>query len=135
MDKLKPRAIKYVFAGYSRTQKGYRCFHTVQHKFYAYANVLSQFHILLIAPPMPQPMPCSENLKKEIVSKSKHVYTKRFKDVVSTSLLANPESIIVAHDPPRSAYVPTDSPLLTVEMTLNVEQEREKKKEESEIKV
>ena len=38
-NKLSPRALKCVFIGYSRTQKGYKCFHPTSHKFYVSADV------------------------------------------------------------------------------------------------
>ena len=38
-DKLDPQAIKYVFLGYSSTQKGYKCYNPSIRKFYISANV------------------------------------------------------------------------------------------------
>ena len=38
-DKLKPRAVKCVFVGYSSTQKGYRCYHPGSKKFFVSVNV------------------------------------------------------------------------------------------------
>jgi len=39
LDKLEPSARTYVFVGYSRTQKCYRCFDHVDRKFYTFADV------------------------------------------------------------------------------------------------
>ena len=38
-DKLPPRAVKCVFLGYSKVQKGYRCYCPSTHRFYVSANV------------------------------------------------------------------------------------------------
>lgn len=38
-DKLSPRARKCVFLGYSRTQKGYRCYHPESRRFFVSADV------------------------------------------------------------------------------------------------
>ena len=38
-DKLSPRAVKCVFLGYSRVQKGYRCYCPSTHRFYVSADV------------------------------------------------------------------------------------------------
>ena len=38
-DKLDPRAIKYVFLGYSSTKKGYNCYNPSARKFYISADV------------------------------------------------------------------------------------------------
>jgi len=39
LDKLEPKAMKCVFIGYSRTQKGYRCFDLVHNRFYTSSDV------------------------------------------------------------------------------------------------
>jgi len=39
LDKLSPRSIKYVFVGYSRIQKGYRCYGPSNKKYFVSANV------------------------------------------------------------------------------------------------
>jgi hypothetical protein len=39
LDKLSPRAIKCVFLGYSRLQKGYRCYSPVHNRYYVSADV------------------------------------------------------------------------------------------------
>jgi len=39
LDKLSPRSIKCVFVGYSRTQKGYRCFNPSTRKYFVLVNV------------------------------------------------------------------------------------------------
>ncbi|CAH9069280.1 unnamed protein product [Cuscuta europaea] len=39
LDKLSPRAIKCIFLGYSRVQKGYRCYSPSTHRFYTSADV------------------------------------------------------------------------------------------------
>ena len=39
LDKLESRVIKCVFVGYSRTQKGCRCFDLTHRKFYIYVDV------------------------------------------------------------------------------------------------
>lgn len=38
-DKLDPRAVKYIFLGYSPTQKGYKCYHSPTHKLYVSKDV------------------------------------------------------------------------------------------------
>ena len=48
--------------------------------------------------PIPQHMPSSKELEKEIV----HKYTRRSKNVISTSLLGDPVSTVVDLDPPHS---------------------------------
>jgi len=59
---------------------------------------------------IPQPMPSSEDLEKEIVPKLLQLYTKHSKDVVSISLPADLESTTTDHDPPHSASLPTNPP-------------------------
>ena len=39
LDKLSARAIKCIFLGYSRVQKGYRCYSLSTHRFYISADV------------------------------------------------------------------------------------------------
>lgn len=39
LDKLSPQAIKCVFLGYSRLQKGYRCYSPVHNRYYVSADV------------------------------------------------------------------------------------------------
>ena len=39
LDKLSPRSIKCIFVGYSRTQKGYRCFHPPTRWYFVSADV------------------------------------------------------------------------------------------------
>ena len=56
------------------------------------------------------------DLEKEFIPKSLQVYTRCFKDVVSTTLLVDPESIVAYPDPPHYASLPTDHLLPTVEM-------------------
>uniref|UniRef100_A0A5B6ZA67 Retroviral polymerase SH3-like domain-containing protein n=1 Tax=Davidia involucrata TaxID=16924 RepID=A0A5B6ZA67_DAVIN len=38
-DKLSHHSVKCVFLGYSRTQKGYRCYDVVSHRYYTSADV------------------------------------------------------------------------------------------------
>jgi len=119
LDKLEPRAIKCVFVDYS-PQKGYRCFDHIHCEFYTYADVtffesLSYF-TPMVSSPIPQSMSSSGDLEKDIVRKLLQVYTKCFKDVVSTSLRADLESITTNLDPPHSASLPTDPSLSTAEM-------------------
>ena len=40
LDKLSPRFIKYVFAGYSRTQKEYRCYNPSTRKYFVSVDVI-----------------------------------------------------------------------------------------------
>jgi len=61
----------------------------------------------------------SGDLEKEIVPKLLQVYTKHFKNVVSTSLPANIESTTADPDLPHSASLPTDPSLSTVEMHIS----------------
>lgn len=39
MDKLEPRALKYVFLGYSNSRKGYKCFHPPSKKYCVFMDV------------------------------------------------------------------------------------------------
>ena len=39
LDKLAPRSLKCIFVGYSKTQKGYRCFHPPTHRYIVSADV------------------------------------------------------------------------------------------------
>ena len=55
-------------------------------------------------------------MEKDSVPKPLQVYTKRFKDVVSTSLHVDPESTVTDSDPPHSTSLPTDPLLFTLEM-------------------
>ena len=50
LDKLCPRSIKYVFVGYSRIQKGYRCYNPSARKYFLSTTdvmFLNQFHTSL----------------------------------------------------------------------------------------
>ena len=67
--------------------------------------------VLYFAPttcdPLSQFIPSFEDLKKEIESKSLQVYTKYFKNVVSTLLSAHPESSVVDPDFLHFVSLPT----------------------------
>ncbi|KAJ9701255.1 hypothetical protein PVL29_006553 [Vitis rotundifolia] len=49
-DKLNPRAIKYVFLGYSSTKKGYKCYNSSARKFYIFVDVTPSQKINLFSP-------------------------------------------------------------------------------------
>ena len=104
MIKLEPRAIKYVFVGYLRTQKGYRSFNPVHRKFYISIEVIF-FELFLYFVPttslIPQFMPIF-GIWREIVPKLLHVYTRRSNDVLYSSLPANLESTTADPNPPHS---------------------------------
>ena len=54
--------------------------------------------------------------KKQTVPKSLHVFTRRLKNVVYTSLPADPKSTVIDHNSPHSPSLPTAPPLSTIEM-------------------
>ena len=51
LDKLEPRAVKYIFAGYSGTQKVYCCFDQVHHQFDTFSDVTFFEPVSYMAPP------------------------------------------------------------------------------------
>ena len=59
------------FVCYKRTKKCYRCFDLVHHKFYTYADVTFfesvPYFASTASSPIPQHMPSSKDIEKEIV--------------------------------------------------------------------
>ena len=66
LDKLSPRSIKCMFIGYSRTQRGYRCFHPPSRRYLVSADVTffesqnwSEDVTLNVECPLPSIVDCS----------------------------------------------------------------------------
>ena len=68
-----------MYVGYSRTQKGYRSFDLIHHKFYTFADVTFFESVLYFAPTASAPL-------------TQWVFTRHPKNVVSTSLSVDPKS-------------------------------------------
>ena len=76
LDKLSPRYIKCVFVGYSRTQRGYRCFDPSTRKYFVSTDVTffkSQHYFednvfRSDGVPLPSPVESCENAAKDSVT-------------------------------------------------------------------
>jgi hypothetical protein len=117
-DKLDPHSTKYVFLGYSTTQKGYRCYSSVLHRYFTSVDVtfvesLSYFPIDVSSKvstlepnvssvPLPVPYLSKPIMLPPRASAPLQVYTRR------TSALAPPPSSVPSSDPlpPASDSLP-----------------------------